>query len=321
MVQRLHHGQVGVAEVHVLAHDRDPDRIGRRADALHEDLPLGEVRLLVDPEVSRELLVQALVMQRQRHLVDRPSVRRADHAADRDVAQQGDLLLEVPTDRPVAPADDRVGLQTERAQLLHRVLGGLGLQLAGRADERHQGHVDERAAVAADLVPQLADCLEERQGLDVADRSADLDDLHVRLLGLRERADPLLDLVGDVRDHLDRLAQVVAPPLLGQDARVHGAGREVGSTVQILIEEPLVVAEVEIRLRPVVQDEDLSVLEGIHGARVDVDVGVEFLEDDLQPTGLEEAAKGGGGDALAESGGDSARDEDEPRLIHHGKRL
>ena len=91
--------------------------------------------------------------------------------------------------------------------------------------------------------------------------------------------------------------------------------------VEVLVEESLVVTEVEIRLRPVVQDEDLAVLERIHGARVDVDVRVELLDDNLRSAGLEEATERGGGDALAESRSDSARDEDEPRLIHHGNRL
>ena len=77
--------------------------------------------------------------------------------------------------------------------------------------------------IAADLVPQLSDGLEERERLDVADGAADLDDHQVGGLGLGERLDPLLDLVGDVRDDLHRLAQVVAAALLRDDARVHGA--------------------------------------------------------------------------------------------------
>ena len=77
----------------------------------------------------------------------------------------------------------------------------------------------ERASVSPDLVAELTDGFEEREGLDVADRAADLDDLDVRLLGLRERPDPLLDLVGDVRDHLHGLAQVVAAALFREDAR------------------------------------------------------------------------------------------------------
>jgi hypothetical protein len=44
---------------------------------------------------------------------------------------------------------------------------------------------------------QLADRLEERQRLDVADRAADLDDHHVVALG--ELLHRRLDLVGDVR--------------------------------------------------------------------------------------------------------------------------
>ena len=72
----------------------------------------------------------------------------------------------------------------------------------------------ERTSIAPDLVAQLADGLEERQGLDVADGAADLDDDQVGDLRLGERLDPVLDLVGDVRDDLDGLAQVVAPPLL-----------------------------------------------------------------------------------------------------------
>src|SRR6185312_14961561 len=117
-------------------------------------------------------------------------------------------------------------------------------------------------------------------------------------------------------DDLDGLAQIVAAALLGEHARVDGPGREVRTTVQVLVEEPLIVTEVEIGFRSVVQDEDFPVLERVHRAGVNVDVGVELLDDDLRPASFEEAAERGGGDALAESRSDSARDEDEPRLIH-----
>jgi hypothetical protein len=181
--------------------------------------------------------------------------------------------------------------------------------------------VHERAAVPPDLVAELPDGFEERERLDVPHRATDLDDLDVGLLGVGERADPLLDLIRDVRDHLYGLAEVIAAALLREDAGVHGTGREVGSAMEILIEEPLVMAEVEVGLGAVVEHEYLAVLERVHRAGIDVDVGIELLDDHLLTTGFEETTEGGGGDALAESGSDSARDEDEPRLIHHGKRL
>ena len=85
--------------------------------------------------------------------------------------------------------------------------------------------------------------------------------------------------------------------------------------MQIGIEEALVVPEVEVGLGSIVQDEHLAVLERIHRARVDVDVRIELLEDDLEPARGEESAEGGGGDALPESGGDSTRDEDVLRSL------
>ena len=50
----------------------------------------------------------------------------------------------------------------------------------------------ERTSIAPDLVAQLADRLEERQGLDVADGAADLDDDQVGDLRIGERLDPSL---------------------------------------------------------------------------------------------------------------------------------
>ena len=94
---------------------------------------------------------------------------------------------------------------------------GLVLSSPAARDVRHQGHVDVDGVLLADVVLHLPDRLEERQGLDVADRAADLDDDDVDAAG--RLADHRLDLVGDVRDHLHRLAQVLAAPLLLDDRR------------------------------------------------------------------------------------------------------
>ena len=71
---------------------------------------------------------------------------------------------------------------------------------------------------------ELAQRLEERQRFDVADRPADLSDDDVDLGRLRDEPDAALDLVGDVRDHLDGAAQVVAPALAADDRVVDRAG-------------------------------------------------------------------------------------------------
>ena len=83
----------------------------------------------------------------------------------------------------------------------------------------------ETDVLRADLEAQLADRLEERQRLDVADGAADLDDEHVVALGARE--DARLDLVGDVRDDLHGAAEVLAAALLLDHGRVDLAGGDV----------------------------------------------------------------------------------------------
>ena len=143
---------------------------------------------------------------------------------------------------------------------------GLVFSSPDGTDVGHQRDVDEEAVVAADLVARLAGRLEERQRLDVADRAADLGDDHVDVRSAH-REDAVLDLVGDVRDDLHGVAEVVAATLLGDDRGVDLPGRHVGDLVEVGVEEPLVVPDVEVGLGTVVGDEDLTVLEGVHRAR------------------------------------------------------
>ena len=122
-------------------------------------------------------------------------------------------------------------------------------------------------------------------------------------------ADAVLDLVGDVRDDLHGVAEVLAAPLLGDHRGVDLAGGDVGGAVEVDVEEALVVADVQVGLGAVVGDEHLTVLERVHRARVDVQVRVELLHRDPQAPRLEQRAQAGGGEPLAEGGGDTPGDE------------
>src|SRR5690606_15786553 len=197
-------------------------------------------------------------------------------------------------------ADDGVGLDADLAQLLHRVLRGLGLDLARRGDVGHEREVDVADVVAPQVEAHLADRLQERQGLDVAHRAAHLDDRHVGVA--RAALDEGLDLVGDVRDHLHRPAQVVAAALLLDHRLVDLAGGEVVVAAHPRALEALVVAQVEVGFRPILRDEHLPVLKRAHGARIDVDVGVQLDVGDADAARLEDRGEGGGGDAFPERG-------------------
>ncbi len=242
-------------------------------------------------ETAHDVGVEALLVQHLRDVVDARRVHGGHHRVGVDVAHQRDLALDARRHLAVGTQDDRVGLDADAAQRRHRVLRRLGLELARRADVRQQRHVQEEDVVAAHLVAHLADGLEERQRLDVADRAADLGDDHVDV-GTGHAPDARLDLVGDVRDDLDGVAEVLAAPLLGDDRRVHLAGRDVGRAVQVGVEEALVVADVEVGLGAVVGDEHLAVLERVHRPGIDVQVGVELLHGHPQAAGLQQVARG-----------------------------
>ncbi len=299
--ERLDHGLVGVGELHVLADQRDPRGALARVGAADELLPLLEVgRRGLDPEVVEDEVVGAVGPHHQRDLVDVVDVARREHGVLVDRGEERDLLPNLAVEPPLGAADERVRLDPDPAQLVDRVLGRLRLQLAGVADVGDQRQVQEHAALRAELRVELADRLEERQRLDVADRAADLGDHEVDRLRLGDDQDPLLDLVGDVRDHLHRGAEVVAAPLAADDRVVDGARGDVGRPRGVLVGEALVVAQVEVGLGAVLGDEHLAVLERAHRPRVDVDVGVELLQLHPEAAADQQAADRRRSDPLAQ---------------------
>ena len=278
-------------------------------DPLGHDLPGLEVGLLgLQPEALADLPIQSLLEEPHRDLVDRLHVRTLDDAAEIHVAEQGDLALDLRRQRLLAPADQDVGLNSDLHQIAHGMLGRLGLELARGGDVRHQGEMDEERVVASDFLAELADGLEERQRFDVADGSADFGDDDV--VPGRRPPDGVLDLVGDVGNHLDGGAEVLAPALLVDHRLIDPAGGDVVLPGERPIDESLVVSQVQIGFRPVVGDEDLAVLKRRHGPGIDVDVGIELLHRHAQSALDEQSAKRSGGDALPQRGHDAAGDED-----------
>ena len=152
--------------------------------------------------------------------------------------------------------------------------------------------------LAPQFLPHLANRFHERQRLDVAHRAADLHDRDIDIL--RDFLHRRLDFVGDVRNHLHRLAEIVAAPLLGDDLLVEAPGGPVVVAGKFGVGEALVVAEVEIGLGAVVGDENLAVLKRRHRARIHVQIGIELHQVDLHAAALQQASDGSCGQSLAE---------------------
>jgi hypothetical protein len=186
-------------------------------------------------------------------------------------------------------AQQQIGLDTDSLQLFHRMLRRLGLQLTRRRDVWNQRQVHEHRAFLAKLVAELADRFEERQALDVADGAADLAQHEVLIaeVGL----DPFLDRIGDVRNDLDGGAEIIAAPLLRDHVGVDLARGDAVGLARGDSGEALVVAEVEVGLRPVIGHIHLAMLIRAHRARIDVEIGIQLAQAHLEAPGLQKRAK------------------------------
>ncbi len=142
--------------------------------------------------------------------------------------------------------------------------------------------------IAPEFDPHLANRLEKRQRFDVADVLADLH--HANIGIARAHADPVLDFVGDVRNHLHRRAEIVAAPLLGDDPLVNASRREIADALVVDAHAALVMTQIQVGLGAVGGNEDLAVLEWAHGAGIHVDVGIQLHHADLEAARLEDGA-------------------------------
>ena len=174
--------------------------------------------------------------------------------------------------------------------------------------------MDEDRVVVTNLERELADGFEKRQALDVAGRAANLGDDHIGPGLLTQHVHALLDLVSHVWDNLHGLAEVFPLAFVIEDRLIHLTARQVVKPRQLHAGKPLVMAQVEVRLRAVVEHIDFAVLERAHRARIDVEVRVELLQGDLQAAVFQQRAQRSRRQALAQRAHHTARN----KYVFHG---
>ena len=310
-MERLDVTDVRILQMGVLAHQRDRDFLLRALQVLEEGLPFPHVLgFRAQAEGLHRVLGEALPVEEERHVVDRRRVRRADDALHRDVGKECDLLLDLGLQGMLAAGDDHVRLDPGGPEFPYALLRRLRLLLPDRPHHGDEGRVDEQDVLLPLLLPELADRFEEGHSFDVADGPTDFDEDDVGVFLLPHLPEQRLDLVRDVGDDLDCLAEIVAAAFLLDDGPVDLPGRDVVVPGEVHIEEPLVVAEIQVDLRAVVEDEDLAVLVRIHRPRVDVQVGIDLDRTDLQTLRLQEDADGRSADPLPEARQNATRDDD-----------
>ena len=108
---------------------------------------------------------------------------------------------------------------------------------------------------------------------------------------------------------LDRASPVIPVPLFVEDRPVDFSACHVGVEVQVFIDKALIVAQIQVCLRPVLSHKDLSVLNGVHGPRIHVQIGVQLLHGDAVSPRLEQASQGSRRDSLSKTGDNPSGDK------------
>ena len=153
----------------------------------------------------------------------------------------------------------------------------------------------EQGMIYPQVNTNLANGFHERQTFDVAHGATNLNQNHVSLGSLGNLMNAPFDFVGDVGNDLNGATQIIATSLAGDHIGVYFAGGDISHLVQVDVDEPFVVAQIQVGFGSVFGNEDFAMLVGGHGSGIDVDVGVEFLHSDADATGFEQTPQRGRG--------------------------
>ena len=140
------------------------------------------------------------------------------------------------------------------------MLSRLGLDLSSRTDDRQPGHVYEQAVFTPNFIPQLTKGFKKRLRLNITNRSADFKDHDLSAGFFCRQPDATFDLIGNVRNHLDGPAEIIATAFFGNGFSIDLPGREITDPAQADVNETFVVTKIKVRFCAVIEHIHLAML-------------------------------------------------------------
>ena len=137
--------------------------------------------------------------------------------------------------------------------------------------------MNEQTVLLPNFQCHLTDRLQERLALNIANRSADFRNHNISSRLFSDRIYKSLDLIGNVRNDLHGIAQILAAALFVQHVPVDLSCRQIGILIQIFIDKSFIVSQIQISFCTVFGYINFAVLIGAHCSRVYIDIWVKFL--------------------------------------------
>ena len=278
-------------------------RAFRVSQVLYHFLPVRKIRFSVfQTKGFQNHIRQLFPLHGKRSLVKILHIQILKNVGNRNITEKSDLFSDLLGQRIFAPAYQHIGLDSHSLQFFYAGLGRLCFHFPGRLQIRDQRHMDQRRVVLSYFVLKLPDRLQKGLAFYISYCSSYLnngDSLFIRRFC---PVKPAFDLICNMRDHLNSSSPKISVALFLKNGPVNFSGCHIGIFVQAFINKTFIMSQIQVCLRSVVCYEDLAVLYGIHGPRVNVYIGIKFLHGHLIASGLQKSSQGGRRDSFSQTG-------------------
>lgn len=218
-------------------------------------------------------------------LINGLNVRCIKYALTFDVREHGNLIQQLLRDLTIYPAKDYIGLQAMPLEFLDTILERFSLELLDRIHPQDRGdHSDQY--VVLEFLLKLAHGFKKGEALAIAHRAADFNNNNILVFAKVYKS--LLNLIGQVRNKLDSLAEILTGFLFFDEFFVERARRADIHLADIDASNAFVVTKIEIGFRPVVAEKAFAVFTRSENSCVGVQIWVEFDEGDVVAPELEQ---------------------------------
>lgn len=101
-------------------------------------------------------------------------------------------------------------------------------------------------------------------------------------------------------DNLYGGSQILTFSFFIDDRLVDFACRHVGGFGQIFVNETFIVSQIKIRFRAIISDKDFTMLVRTHGAGININIRVKFLNGNFVPSVFQKTAERSGGNTFSQ---------------------
>ena len=241
-------------------------------------------RTVIHTQLLQNNAIQAFLLHHQRNLINGISSQILNNSLFLYIAEQSQLLLHILGQRLLSTAYQNIWLNTNAPQFLYTVLGWLSLKLASGRDIRNQSNMNVQYIVTANFLLDLANSLHKWQGLNITYSTTDFGNNYICTIAGSHIINTLLNLIGDMRNNLDSLAQIITTALLVKNIPINLTSGNIRAFGQININETLIMAQIQISLSTIISNENLAMLIRAHSTWININIWIKLLNSNLNTT-------------------------------------